>query len=57
MSRPFGIRYSEEVLGFCVEVPYDAKSQTAKVDDEELAMLAKSENTLTFTIGKDNDVD
>lgn len=57
MNTPFGRRFGEVLPSQHVEIPFDPATQTADVGDEELASLAASENTLTYTAGNDNDFD
>ena len=57
MERPFGDRYRESIDSRFVEIPYDHQTQTARIDDTALKLLAASDNTLTFTGGPDNDFD
>ncbi len=57
MKIPFGRRFGQIVPSQHVEVPFDPVTQTAVVGDVELQGLAASENTLTYTVGNDNDFD
>lgn len=57
MSRPFGVAFATNVPHEEHDLPYDPKEQTCSLSDEELAKLVASDNTLTFTAGRDNDFD
>ncbi len=57
MKIPFGHRFRETVESQHVEVAYNPDTQSADLTDAQLADLAASDNTLTFTAGSDNDFD
>lgn len=54
---PFGIAFAERRTAEVVELPYDSATQTCDLPDGELADLAASCNTLTYTSGDDNDTE
>lgn len=57
MKKPFGTQFAETVQVETPALAYDAKTQSATLNDQQLAGLAASENTLTGTINNDNDFD
>lgn len=56
-QSPFGVAFATTVPHEKSDVSYDAARQTCEASDAELASLVASDNTLTFTAGKDNDFD